>query len=153
MVKRFRLAITLVASLLILPCSAQENDSATRVQIKRMEIPKYLPLAKQAGVSGSVTLHLTVGKDGKVVSVNVVTTQPKDWGKGFAEMAIEAAKRSEFVCSACSGDTFTHTVTYQFRFPARSEDVCTTNPPIPASTVDSASHVTVRPDSWACVQP
>src|SRR6185312_13489263 len=101
-----------------------------RVQIKRMELPKYLPLARLAAVSGSVTLRLTLGKDGKVVFVDVVTAQPKDWGKGFAEMAIEAAKRSELVCSSCSGDTFTHTVTYQFRFPAIPEDACTTNPPI-----------------------
>jgi len=48
-----------------------------------MEIPRYLPLAQQAGISGSVALHLVVGKNGEVTSVDVVSSQPHDWGQGF----------------------------------------------------------------------
>jgi len=150
---QFPLTTMLLVGLLILQCWAQETSSVARVEAKRMEIPRYLPLAQQAAVSGEVTLHLTVNKAGKVVSVDATNAQANGWGKGFASMASDAAKQSEFVCASCSGDTFEHTVTYQFQFPAIPKDACTLRPPIPASKVDSASHVTVRPSAWPCVQP
>lgn len=152
---RFPLTALLVLGVLIGPCGGQESSCATRVQAKRMEIPRYLPLAQQARISGEVNLRLTVNKAGKVVSVEVVSARPDNWGKGFASMAIEAAKKSEFACASCSGDTFEHTVTYQFQFPPIPKDACTLQPPtpLPASAVDSVSHVTVRPSAWPCVQP
>jgi hypothetical protein len=64
-----------------------------------MEIPRYLPLAQQAAMSGEVALRLTVNKVGKVVSVEVVNARPNGWGKGFASMAIDAANQSEDVFS------------------------------------------------------
>jgi TonB family protein len=152
---RFPLTATLLLSVLIGTCSGQESSSATRVQAKRMEIPRYPPLAQQADMGGEVALRLTVNKVGKVVSVEVVNARPRNgWGKDFASMATDAAKQSEFLCASCSGDTFQHTVTYQFQFPAIPKDACTLQPtPVPASRVDSASHVTVRPSKWPCVQP
>jgi TonB family protein len=149
---RFPLTELLLLGVLIGPCGGQESGSATRVQTKGMEIPRYLPLARQAGISGEVDLRLTVNKAGKVVSVEVASARPDGWGKGFASMAIEAAKKSEFACTSCAGDTFEHTVTYQFQFPPIPKDTCTLQPPLPASTVDSVSHVTVRPSAWPCVQ-
>jgi TonB family protein len=92
---RFPLTALLLLGVLIGLCGGQESSSATRVQAKRMEIPRYLPLARQAGISGEVDLRLTVNKAGKVVSVEVVSARPDGWGKGFASMAIEAAKKSE----------------------------------------------------------
>jgi TonB family protein len=150
---QFSLMVMLLLSLLTLQCRGQETSSATTVQVKRMQIPRYLPLAQQAGLSGEVTLHLTVDKAGKVVSVDVENSRPSNWGKGFASMAIEAAKQSEFLCASCLGDTFEHAVTYQFQFPAIPRDACTAQPKLPASKVDSASHVTVRPSAWPCVYP
>jgi Gram-negative bacterial TonB protein C-terminal len=144
------------SALLILttfPSYGQEINSETRIQVKKMEIPSYLPLAQQAGISGNVTLHLRVNKGGEVASIDVVSALPRDWGKGFASVAIEAAKRSQFSCTSCTGDTFEHTVIYQFDFPAIPENACTLHPPIPPSRVDSVSHVTVRPKAWPCVQP
>lgn len=142
----------LLVSIMILPSS--EQDTPERVQAKRIEIPHYLPLAQQAGISGEVTLHLTVSKAGKVISVDIVSTKPSNWGKAFASMAVDAAKRSEFECSSCSGESFEHTITYQFQFPEIPKDACTVQPPrpLPASKVDSVSHVIVRPSAWPCVQ-
>jgi TonB family protein len=114
--KHLTVALALL-TLTMLPSAGQEGDSETRIQIKTMEIPRYLPLAQQAGISGNVTLHLTVNKNGDVTVVDVVSAHPKDWGKGFASMAIEAAKRSQFSCASCTGDAFEHTVTYLFDFP------------------------------------
>ena len=147
------LAAILLVSLFIPQCRGQETSSAALVEAKRMEIPRYPPLAQQAGKSGEVTLHLTVNKVGNVVSVDVANARPDGWEKGFAPTAIDAGKKSEFVCLSCSGDTFEHTVTYQFQFPAIPRDACTLRPQLPASKVDSASHVTVRPTAWPCVQP
>src|SRR5450432_2450601 len=112
---QFALVAMLLVSLLVVLGRGQETSSETKVHTKRMEIPRYLPLAQQAGVSGDVTLKLTVDKGGKVVSVEIAKAQPNDWGKGLASMAIDAAKKSEFLCASCSGDTFEHTVTYQFQ--------------------------------------
>jgi outer membrane biosynthesis protein TonB len=81
---RFPLTATLLLSVLIGTCSGQESSSATRVQAKRMEIPRYPPLAQQADMGGEVALRLTVNKVGKVVSVEVVNTRPRNgWGKNF----------------------------------------------------------------------
>jgi TonB family protein len=138
---------------LMMLASVGQNNPADRVEAKRVEIPRYLPLAQQAAVSGEVILNLTVSKTGKVVSVDVVSAKPENWGKGFASMAIDAAKRSEFACSSCSGDTFQHRVTYQFQFAPIPKDACNDPPPPPLSKVDSVFHVTVRPSAWPCVQP
>jgi TonB family protein len=152
--QRVPLTAMLFLSLFVLPSSGQQTSLATQVQTKHMEIPRYLPLARQAGVGGEVVLHLTVSKAGKVVSVDVLKAQPDGWGRGFAVEAIAAAKKSEFACGSCSGDAFEHTVTYQFQFPPIPKDACTPQPPpLPASTVDSVSHVTIRPSAWPCVQP
>ena len=65
--------------LLILPFAgrAQDLSPATRIQVKKMEIPNYSPLAQQAGKSGEVRLRLTVSKSGEVRSVDVVSMQSK----------------------------------------------------------------------------
>jgi TonB family protein len=148
---QLRSVAVLLVSLLAVLCSGKETSSAPKVRPKRMEIPRYLPLAQQAGISGDVTLRLTVDKAGKVVSVEIANTQPNGWGDGFAAMAIDAAKKSEFLCASCSGDTFEYTVTYQFQVPPIPKDACTARPELPASKVDSASHVTVRPRAWPCL--
>jgi TonB family protein len=151
--KHLPVALALLA-LTVLPSAGQEASSETRIQIKKMEVPRYLPLAQQAGISGDVTLHLTVNKSGDVTAVDIISAHPKNWGEGFASMAIEAAKRSQFSCASCTSDTFEHTVTYQFDFPPIPANACTLQPPppIPPSKVDSVSHVTVRPKAWPCVQ-
>jgi TonB family protein len=92
-----------------------------------MQIPRYLPLAQQAGLSGEVTLHLTVDKAGKVVSVDVENSRPSNWGKGFASMAIEAAKQSEFLCASCLGDTFEHALPINSSFQQSRETLAPHN--------------------------
>jgi TonB family protein len=93
--KRFPVPSALL-TLTMLPSAGQEGNSETRIQIKKMEVPSYPPLARQAHVTGDVKLHLTVNKNGDVASVDVVSARPKGWGKDFAAVAIEAAKRSQF---------------------------------------------------------
>lgn len=142
----------LLIAIVGMPSVGQDSSSAKQVEAKRIEIPRNLSLAQQAGMSGEVTLNLTVSKAGKVVSGDVVSAKPDGYGKGFASRAVDAAKRSEFACSSCSGDTFEHSVIYQFQFPPIPKNVCALNPPLPASKVDSVSHVTGRPSAWPCVQ-
>jgi protein TonB len=39
--------------------------------------PDYPPIARKAGVDGTVTLHVVIGVDGKVEEVKVATSSPK----------------------------------------------------------------------------
>jgi TonB family protein len=146
--------LTALVVVLALTSSIAQVAETSNVVADKMEIPRYLPLAEQAGVSGEVTLRLQVKKNGDVISANVVSAHPergRPWS-GFIEMATEAAKASKFSCSRCEGPVFEHTVTYQFQYPAVPKEACTgTIPPPPPSSVDSPSHVTVRPRRWPCV--
>jgi TonB family protein len=147
-------ATMLLLTLPVAPSVGQRTEPPAKVQAKKVEIPHYVPLAQQAAISGTVTLHLVVSRDGKVVSADVVSAEPDGWGKWFSSTAADAAKRSEFVCPSCSGETFEHTITYQFDFPPIPKDACTPQAPaLPRSKVDSPTHVTVRPSLWPCVEP
>jgi hypothetical protein len=150
---------------------AQITEPPSSVIADKMEMPRYLPLAANAGISADVTLRLQVNKNGDVVSVNVVRAHAdcgwlpdcsphagSGWESGFVQMATEAAKVSRFSCSTCGGPTFGHIVIYQFQYPPVPKRACTPRPkekipPPPPSTVDSSDHVTVRPTHWPCVSP
>ena len=162
------LAASAILILTTLPFLGQMKESGVRVIADKMEIPRYgVPLAAMSGVSAEVTLRLQVKKNGDVISVNVVSTHAdcgflsgcdtdasKGWGSGFVDAATQAAKISRFSCSMCEGSTFDHVVTYQFQYPPVPKGVCTDAAPLPPpSTVDSPSHVTVRPKHWSCVLP
>jgi hypothetical protein len=161
------LAASVFLILTALPSLGQAKESDHRVIADKVEIPRYVPLAAMGGVSAEVTLRLQVKKNGDVISVNVVSTHAdcgfssgcdtdtsNGWAAGFVNPATQAAKTSRFSCSKCEGPSFDHTVTYQFKYPPVPKGVCTdAAPPPPPSTVDSPSHVTVRPKGWSCVQP
>jgi hypothetical protein len=161
------LAASVIVILATLPSLGQVKESGGRVVADKMEIPRYDPLAAMAGVSAEVTLRLQVKRSGDVISVNVVgahadcgfasgcdTGAGKGWSARFVDWAAQAAKISKFSCSKCEGPIFDHMVTYRFDYPPRPKGVCTDAvPPPPPSTVDSPSHVTVRPQGWSCVQP
>ena len=150
------IAALVVLTLRTFPSMGQLTEPPPEVIADKMEIPRYWPLAAQAGVSGEVNLRLQVKKDGEVTSIRVVSAQAEHgYGtSGFVYFATEAAKLSRFPCSKCEGPTFDHVVTYQFQYPPVPKRVCTdAAPPPPPSTVDSPGHVTVRPKGWSCVQP
>ncbi len=166
---RSYVAASVIVTLAALPFQGQVKEPGGRVIANKMETPRYgVPLARLSGVSAEVTLRLQVRKSGDVISVEVVgahadcgflsgcdTSARKGWEDGFAEAATQAAKISRFSCSKCEGPTFDHLVTYQFQYPPVPKEACTDSaaPPPPPSTVDSPSHVTVRPQGWPCVQP
>jgi len=59
-----------------------------------MEKPEYPPLAKRAGVEGTVILHVWVGIDGFVENVKVISESNP--GYGFGRYAVEAARSAVF---------------------------------------------------------
>ncbi len=64
-------------------------------ELVAMEKPEYPPLARRAGVEGTVILYIQVGIDGFVEDVEVVSeTTP---GYGFARYATETAWKAVFV--------------------------------------------------------
>lgn len=162
------LGASLILILATLSSFGQVKESGGRVIADKMEIPRYVPLGRLGGVSAEVTLRLQVRRNGDVISVDVVgahadcgfssdcdTNARKGWAESFADAATQAAKISRFSCPKCEGPTFDHTVTYDFHYPPLPNGMCTDEavPPPPPSTVDSASHVTVRPQGWPCVLP
>jgi hypothetical protein len=160
------LAASVIVILATLPSLGQVKESGGAIIPDKMEIPRYDPLAAMAGVSAELTLRLQVKKNGDVISVNVVGANAdcgfvsgcdadsrKGRGARFVEWSTPAAKISRFSCSKCEGPTFDHIITYQFQYPPLPKGACTDAvPPPPPSTVDSPSHVTVRPQRWSCVQ-
>ena len=55
--------------------------------------PRYPDLARQAGIEGTVLLRVLVGKDGKVVSANVLQS---DVTPMMEKAAVAAAKQFRF---------------------------------------------------------
>lgn len=175
MIRKARCEVSknLVASLILIVATlsslGQVKESGDRVVVDKMDVPHYPPLARLTGVSAEVTLRLRARKSGDVISVDVVSALAdcgfissgcdanarKRWADRFADAATRAATICRFSCPKCEAPIFEHIVTYDFRYPPLPKGMCTDEavPPPPPSTVDSSSHVTVRPQAWPCVQP
>jgi protein TonB len=66
-------------------------DEAPMLQY--FEAPKYPPLAREAGIEGTVNVKVLVGEDGKVIDASVLSS---DVTPDMERAAIEAAKRCRF---------------------------------------------------------
>lgn len=74
--------------------------------------PEYPPLAREAGVEGLVVVYALVGKDGRVLRVEL---DEKAAVPLLNEVALEAAKRWVFTPAIANG----HPITYWFAIPFR----------------------------------
>jgi TonB family protein len=63
--------------------------------------PAYPPGAKQLGVKGVVTVHVSVHRNGTVSDARIVHAEPQ--GYGFEEAVLEAAKRWSFIPASRGG--------------------------------------------------
>jgi serine/threonine-protein kinase len=86
--------------------------------------PQYPPAAAEAGLSGTVKLEITIGRDGRVADARVV-----DSVRGLDEAAVAAVRRWEYAPSALGGKPVPvlHVVNVEFTPPARPAS--TTPPP------------------------
>lgn len=152
----------------------QSRLSVIGITAQKVEIPSYPSLFLQAGIEGEVTLRLRIALSGEVMSASVLSVSSqgvselepnlkKVAAQAFADSCVRAAKKSKFSCPACK-EAFQHVITYKFEYRSNptlqreAEQACrlqmdrkAKKMPPPRSTVDSPSHVTVRPAAWPCL--
>jgi protein TonB len=88
------LALALGAGTLLWAADATINisdESKQPLKIVRMVRPQYPPEAKQAGIQGTVLLHVKVATDGTVKEIVVKEGEPK-----LVEATVEAVRQWEY---------------------------------------------------------
>jgi TonB family protein len=87
----------------------------------RLVPPTYPPIAASARVSGEVEVRVGVGPDGRVESAVIVRSVPL-----LDAAALDAARKSEFQCSACAAPVTPYTLVYAFRLDAPNQSAADT---------------------------
>src|SRR5208282_1917846 len=104
------LCATAVLSFGGLAQNVPQLDSAdTKVFIAKLSAPGYPPLARQARITGTAKLDVTVRANGSVESVAPVSGHPI-----LIKSALDSAQRTQFECRGCSEPT-RHLMTYIFQ--------------------------------------
>ena len=88
------LALALGAGTLLWAADATINisdESKQALKLVRMVRPQYPPEAKQAGIEGTVLLHVKVATDGTVKEIVVKEGEPK-----LVEATVEAVRQWEY---------------------------------------------------------
>lgn len=67
------------------------------VVMVKLHPPQFPAMANQARIGGDVELKLTIGRDGTLESVAIVSGQPI-----LGRAAVESATQSQFECRACT---------------------------------------------------
>jgi TonB family protein len=97
---------------------AASATSKTAVVLNNLYFPVYPPLARQARITGDVTILIHIRKDGKVESAEVVSGPPM-----LKQAALESAQKSTFECEGwesgvyvvgCRDAVAPFTLTYTF---------------------------------------
>lgn len=88
------------------------DEAPTKPKPKSVPQPLYPASAREAGVEGKVRVEITVGPDGKVVSVRLLS----GLGHGLDEAALEAARRASFEPGQRCGKPATATFVVSMRF-------------------------------------
>lgn len=81
----------------------------TGVVLVKLSPPIYMPLAKQARISGDVKIQLAIRRDGSVAAADVVSGHPM-----LKPGALESAQKSIFECRDCLQDLNPYMLTYTF---------------------------------------
>jgi TonB family protein len=77
------------------------GSSKTEVALANLHPPIYPPLARQARITGDVTIQIHIRKDGNVESAEVVSGPPM-----LKQAALESAQKSTFQCEGWSSGVF-----------------------------------------------
>jgi TonB family protein len=83
----------------LVPLAQIRVDDATQAQRLISEVPPvYPPLARQAGVQGSVVLHALIDKDGKVARLLIVSGDPL-----LVQAALDAVRQRRYTPAMLNG--------------------------------------------------
>jgi periplasmic protein TonB len=79
--------------------------------------PQYPRAAARAGITGVVTVQVTVGPDGRVQDAQIVKADPRGY---FEQAALRSARQSQFRPRIVGGEPVTQTGTYDIVFTLES---------------------------------
>jgi TonB family protein len=83
-----------------------------QVYVKHVEPPSYPRLARMTRIRGTVKMLVTIGQDGRVLSVQSEASNVSPLLRDYSEKVI---KDWTFGCSGCSADSsFTHTIKFVY---------------------------------------
>jgi TonB family protein len=91
-----------------LPSQNPASTNQSGAVLTKLFPPAYPPLARQARIAGDVKLIVHIRPDGSITSVELFSGHPI-----LAPAAIENARKAEFECRGCSGET-DYSLTYTF---------------------------------------
>jgi hypothetical protein len=135
--------------LLVTLAQAQEPNP----RIVKLDLPAYLPIAVQAQTAGQVQMELTIGQDGSVTSWEAISGHPI-----LVRAVTDSLPQARFACDGCRQQAYRYVLTYEFilpedRFASACAELAKTGkePAMPPSTLDSSTHVTVRPARAMCL--
>jgi TonB family protein len=129
----------------------EAEHPAPKVVLTYLAPPIYPQMATIAGITGDVSLQVTVHPDGSVVSVKPMSGHPI-----LIQAAVDSAERSQFQCQNCTESTSTRSFIYSFQPPQKPPDRCccssgaTPTPPPPVVQTDDHITITAAP---LCVCP
>lgn len=101
------------------PTSTRPNDLTPRVALKELSPLTYPALAYTAGITGDVSLNITVHADGSVASVTTVSGPAL-----LLSAAADSARKSRFECQNCGRADRSQSFTYSFRLSPEKADPC-----------------------------
>jgi TonB family protein len=90
---------------------APSSDATPQAVLTKLVPPVYLPLARQARITGDVKVRVLIRKDGSVESAEVISGHPM-----LKEAALDSAQKSQFECKACEDQGVSYSLTFTFGF-------------------------------------
>jgi TonB family protein len=116
---RFLLLIAPLAaiaiSLFVLAAKAQTKETTSSatpevgVVLVKLSPPIYPPLARQARITGDVSVQVSIRKDGSIESAEVISGHPM-----LKQAALDSARKSTFECRGCGDPLILYPMTYTF---------------------------------------
>lgn len=93
------------------PARIKQGGNVTAASIVTQTRPVYPPLARQARIQGTVTLHAIIDKDGRVAQLEVVSGHPL-----LVQAALDAVKQWRYKPTLLNGDPVEVDTTIQVTF-------------------------------------
>jgi len=110
------------------PASASLETPQAEIVITKHWSPIYPPAARQAKISGDVTIQLGLRQDGSIESAETLAGNPI-----LAQVTLESARKLQFDCRRCSEAVTPYLLIYTFAL-----GDCGTDRPTPAPDLPTA---------------
>ncbi|MBI3679167.1 MAG: M56 family metallopeptidase [Acidobacteria bacterium] len=89
----------MVVEIMPAPMAIRVGGNVLAAKLTKQVRPAYPPLAKQAAMQGTVQLQVRIGRDGKVMDVQVISGEAL-----LAQAAVEAVKQWEYATTLLNGN-------------------------------------------------